>query len=135
MATALETANRTDTQTVQYWLLSAQATGQRDTYPGKRRRPRFTWHVPITLEVLDASVLGRSVRAHCAMSRDISDGGMGLRCRQPVPVMALVCITLDETQETVYGRVRHCTGSLGGFLVGVEFVFGGASAAARRRSA
>jgi hypothetical protein len=101
------------------WLGQARKEGQEDTFAGKRRWPRVTWQVPVVLEINT----GRGRTQTCyATSRDVSEGGLGLRTRQRVPVMALVRVTAGDDDRSVLGRVAHCTDTLGGFLVGIEFM-------------
>jgi hypothetical protein len=101
------------------WLAEARITGTEDAYRGKRRWPRVTWQVPVTLEVHPGE---RRSRTCHATSRDISEGGLGLRLRQRLPAMAPVRVFIGEDERSVRGRVVHCTDTLGGFIVGVEFV-------------
>ena len=109
---------RTDLEILETWLTAAREEGLADTYAGKRAHPRMIWVVPATLEILDPD---RPAAPAYIYTSDISRGGMGLRCRQPVELFAQVRITLDETGESLCGQVRHCTPIPTGFIVGIEF--------------
>ncbi|MCP4590944.1 MAG: PilZ domain-containing protein [bacterium] len=112
-------AARTDElETVQGWLDEARQTGQGDTYAGKRRYPRYTWTVPVVIEVLDGELAGES---DYASSRDISEGGLGIRLRRRIPDRSMVRVTTDEYGPGIHARVMHCTETLGGFILGLEF--------------
>lgn len=104
--------------TVERWLANARLEGREDTYTGKRCYPRVTWQVPVTLDILDGE---RAGECDYATSKDISKGGLGLRCRQSVPVRSFVRVVSDGDGQSVYARVMHCTETVGGFFVGIEF--------------
>ena len=101
------------------WLSEARRTGVADSYTGKRREPRCSWDVQVTIDVLGDREPGESYYAN---SRDISARGMGLRCRRPVPTHALVRITIDETGESAVARVAQCTRGICDYHIGVEFI-------------
>ena len=46
-----------------------------------------------------------------------------MKVRQRLQPGATVRVTLEEGAGSVIGRVRHCSEALGGFFVGIEFVF------------
>ncbi len=100
------------------WLTDAHRMGQKDTYAGKRRQTRYTWNTAVTVEFVDDA----DETPLFATTRDISIGGLGIRTRRRIDVNTLVRISTDATNESVRGRVRHCSESLGGFFVGIEFV-------------
>ncbi len=104
--------------TAQQWLADACLAGQEYEYAGKRHYQRTTWQVPITVEILDGTRAGEH---EYAMARDISESGMGFRCRRAVPVWSLVRITVDQDGSYVHAQVKSCTDTIGGFLIGVEF--------------
>lgn len=104
---------------VDTWLSEARKTGQGDNYAGKRRHPRYEWQVPAVIEV-DPDLPSR--RLLYATTRDISESGLGLRCRTRLPQFTNVRLYVNDGEEPVTAVVRHSTGTLGGFLVGVEFV-------------
>ena len=64
---------------VDLWLAEAKLYGKKDPYLGKRRHPRFQWQVPVVLDVDSVDGLQSCVYAQ---TRDISEGGIGLVCRQ-----------------------------------------------------
>ena len=104
--------------TVRQWLVNARLRGEEDVYAGKRRRPRVTWQVPVTVEILDGV---RANQSDYATSKDVSAGGMGLRCRRAIEARTLVRVVTDEDGRFVHARVMHCTETIGGFFIGVEF--------------
>ena len=119
MQAQLQTGVHSDERaTIREWLANARLEGREDTYAGKRRYPRVTWVVPVTVEFLDGERAGEN---DFAMSKDISEGGVGLRCRRPLAVRTLVRVMTDEGAPCVHARVMHCTETLGGFIVGLEF--------------
>ncbi|HUU81988.1 MAG TPA: PilZ domain-containing protein [Phycisphaerae bacterium] len=114
-------ANRPEVElenTVDCWLEEARETGRADAYAGKRRWVRYTWQVPVTVKVLHAA---DTHPPQYAYTRDISRGGLGLKCRQPIEHLSLVRIMRDDTGETITGRVRYCTKTITGFVIGIEF--------------
>lgn len=124
--------SRTDVDILTEWLASARRTGVEDSYRGKRAHPRVTWPAPITVEVLNTT--GAAAPAY-AYACNISEGGMGLRCRQPVEVFTRVRVTLDETGESLCGQVRHCTTTATGFVIGIQFELDTDDTAKLRKSA
>ena len=105
--------------TSQKWLAEAKRTGEKDNYAGKRRQPRCTWDVQVTVEILEN---GEPTETLYANTRDISAGGMGMRCRKVVPAHSEVRITIDETGESMPARVTQCTRSICDYQSGVEVV-------------
>lgn len=104
--------------TVRQWVTEARVFGQECGYAGKRRHPRITWQAPLTVQILDGARVGES---EYGAARDISEGGVGLRVRRSVPVWSHVRVTYDGDGRQVYGQVMHCTETVGGFIVGVQF--------------
>ena len=117
MQTQLEVRTE-ETATVEQWLAEARLEGREDTYAGKRRYPRVTWHVPVILDGLDGE---RAGECYYATTKDLSAGGMGFRCRQPVPVRSLVRVMSEIDGQSVYAKVMHCTETVGACFIGVEF--------------
>jgi len=103
---------------VRQWLAEAHVLGEESEYAGKRRHPRVAWQMPITVDILDGASAGES---YYATSKDISEGGMGFRCRRAVPVWSCVRVTCDDDGQYVHGQVMHCTETVGGFIVGMQF--------------
>lgn len=101
------------------WLDEAQRTGEKDNYSGKRRQPRCSWDAQVTIDVLQDDETTESFYAN---TLNISAGGIGMRCRKPVPTHALVRITVDESGESVLARVAQCTQGICDYHIGVEFV-------------
>ncbi len=123
---------RSNSDVINAWLASAREVGVEDGYRGKRVAPRFTWSAPVMVEVLGTRRPGEAAYAYAS---DISAGGMGLRCRQPVGVFQRLRVTLDETGENLCGQVRHCTRTATGYLIGIEFEPATDEPAALRKSA
>ena len=105
--------------TVDMWLAEARRYGREDVYAGKRQHVRVTWEAPVTVVVYDGRQAGETDHA---TTRDISSGGLGLRCRRPLAVHSLVAVVSEIDGQCVHATVMHCTETLGGFLVGVEFL-------------
>ncbi len=103
---------------VDSWLSDARKAGKGDSYAGKRRHPRFDWQVPAVIEI-DPDTPHR--RLIYATTRDISESGVGVRCRDRLPQFTNVRIYVNDGEEYVSAVVRHSTGTLGGFIVGTEF--------------
>ena len=98
------------------WVERArQAGGITDAGLGRRRHLRVTWGGSAEL-VLTA---GGERRIPCRL-RDVSLAGVGLHCREQVPVGAAVRVYLPEEDEFIEGEVIHCTMTVGGFKVGVR---------------
>ncbi len=123
---------RTDQDILADWLARAGEDGVEDLYRGKRAHPRVTWQAPVSIEFPDSS---ESAGAAFAYASDVSQGGMSVRCRQEAEVFSRMCVTLDETGESLYGKVRHCTRTTTGFVIGIEFQLGSAEQVALRKSA
>lgn len=131
-ATAQSRTNWNQDDTISQWLDEAHQTGQSDSYAGKRRTVRYTLEAPVLVEIIDAGPRTAPQYGYC---RDISRGGMGVKCRQRIATMSRVRVTREDTDEAVYGRIRHCTATLNGFIIGIEFEAGPQESAALRKSA
>ncbi len=103
---------------VEGWLAEASKIGRGDNYAGKRRHPRFKWQVPAVIEIDPDSPHRRLVYA---TTRDISESGIGVKCRDRLPQFTNVRVYVNDGEEYVSAVVRHSTGTLGGFIVGTEF--------------
>ncbi len=133
--TAATAESRTDwnqDDTAGQWLDEAQETGRADSYAGKRCAVRYTLEVPVLVEVIGE---GSRTAPQYGYSRDVSRGGMGVKCRQRIATMSRVRVTREDTNEALYGRIRHCTTTLNGFIIGIEFEAGPQECNALRRSA
>lgn len=115
-ANSLMFADQSDT--IDRWLDDARETGTADAYAGKRRWVRYQWEAPVTVSVIGGK---RGQPPQYAYTRDISRGGIGFKCRQKVAPMSMIRVMRDDTGETLCGRVRHCTSTVNGYLIGLEF--------------
>ncbi len=122
-ATARNFGTKNATVTIQRWLNEARQGGDRNGYLGHRRHPRFGWDAPITLELMDGKEV---IETFYGTARDMSVGGMGLRCRREMASGTEVRITLDRTGDSVRATVRYCAESVTNFNVGVAFKSGSA---------
>ncbi len=118
MTAALKKAITDTTRNVaNKWINNARHWSKGDTFCGLRRQPRYQWHTPITVEILEGDNAGTTCYAN---SHDISLGGLGLSCRCDLNAGTLLCIT-DDNGDAVFGRVRHCSKHITTYKVGVEF--------------
>jgi len=113
------------------WLEEARQTGQVDTYTGKRVHPRITWSAPLEVHALRPD--GRAETFY-ATARDISSGGLGFQCRQAIPPCTPVRICRAGQIEGLPGMTVHCTQSLRGYVIGVEFRFAEQQAQSQTRA-
>ena len=104
---------------VQSWVDDAVSDGESDAYTGKRRWPRVKWQVPVMIETCAG---GDKQECRYATSRDVSPGGIGVWCSQPVTDGTLVRLSVADGEEYVDARVQQCTETVGGYIVGLEFV-------------
>ncbi|MCP4250134.1 MAG: PilZ domain-containing protein [bacterium] len=109
-----------DVTLVDDWLQQARQTGRTDAYAGKRRYPRTTWDAALEVHVPKSA--GRTV-THYASARDISEGGIGLQWRRAVPDCTVVRICPAGELKGVSAMVMHCTQTLNGYIIGLEFRF------------
>ncbi len=90
--------------------------------PNVRREER--WPFPGTVEVwLPESCYGE--RHMLATLHNLSQNGLGMRSRRPVPVETKISLAIHQPEMSCYGHaiVRHCTQAHVGYLVGMEFIF------------
>ncbi|MFQ5490043.1 MAG: PilZ domain-containing protein [Phycisphaerae bacterium] len=121
-----------DLATLKSWLAGARESGEEDRYAGKRSTPRIVWNESVIVEVVGKRTDGPRIYG---FTRDVSAGGIGLRCRERLEPGKPVRITLEATGETLCGRIRYCSEVLGAFLVGVEFELRTDQQATLRRTA
>ncbi len=89
---------------------------------GRRRLDR--WPFPGTVEVwLPDECYGD--RHVLATLHNLSEGGLAMRTRRPVPTHTRLSIAIHQPALSCYGHavVRHCTRAQVGYLVGIEFLF------------
>ena len=99
-------------------MADAGRDGGVDSYNGKRRDKRTRWQAPVMVELNPDSPQRAILNAN---TRDISASGMGLRCRTALKANTEVRIYVGDGDEFISATVRHCTRSLPGFIIGVEF--------------
>ena len=92
-----------------------------DNFSTKRKGPRFRW--PAQLEIhVSKSADGEGREEVCYVTgRDISENGVGFHCRRELHPLTEVEVLLDGEDVRVPAVVRHCTQTIGGFLVGADF--------------
>lgn len=58
-----------------------------------------------------------------ATLHNLSEHGLAMRCRRPIPSDTLINIAIHQPELSCYGEaiVRHCTAAPVGYLIGVEF--------------
>ena len=108
-------------QARQRWLESAKDDPIPDNFSTKRQGPRFRW--PARLEIhVSKSADGEGRAEVCYVTgRDISEAGVGFKCRRELHPQTHVEVVLDGEDVKVSAVVRHCTQTIGGFLVGADF--------------
>ncbi len=100
------------------WLEQAREEGVEDDVLNKRASPRIAWTVYV--EVLGDAAEGERITGR---TRDISEGGIGLQCRKPIPDRTVVRVYRQDQgdpAEYVEGRVMHSTMTIGGYKVGIR---------------
>ena len=98
------------------WLAQAREEGVDDGVLNKRSCSRIAWAIYV-------EVAGEGAERLTGRTRDISEGGIGLQCRKPLPERTRVRIYRTDTpnpDEYVEGEVVHSTGTVGGFKIGVR---------------
>ncbi|MHC4609113.1 MAG: hypothetical protein ACYS7M_02055 [Planctomycetota bacterium] len=102
------------------WLALARKTGTTDTYSRKHRDPRTTWNVALEMHVISG---GGRAQTYDATACDISEGGIGLVCRQPIPPYTRVFICLVGQMEGVAAITLQSAQTLTGYVIGAKFRF------------
>jgi len=102
------------------WLERARAE-QEAAQAGeiKRDESRTNWVVPVDL-VLDEPGGERHLRSR---TRDISNKGLGVHCREEIPLGRSVRVYLRDgttDEQWIEGRVNHCTMTVGGYKIGIQ---------------
>jgi hypothetical protein len=101
------------------WLAEGHAMGPCDRWAGEHRHPRFAWTAALDVYV---QTEGRRSRAVCAAARDVSRSGLGFFCRQPLPVYGRVTICRSGERTGLAAKIVNRAQTLGGYLIGVEFI-------------
>ncbi len=104
-------------------LLHSRSVAMQGTaVAGRRREER--WPFPGTVEIwLPDECYGE--RHILATLHNLSEGGLAMRTRRPVPTETRLALAIHQPEMSCYGHgiVRHCTRAAIGYLVGVEFIF------------
>ena len=103
-------------------LLSAiEDADAADPVLGRRGSPRWAFRAPALVRYEDDRRTQKIVPAHL---RDLSPAGVGLLCRQAVPLHTLADLWVDAGAVRYHAKVRivHCTRTVGSFKVGCRFV-------------
>ncbi len=107
-------------QALRSWLERAQAdAGAGDAAEVKRDEARTPWVVSVDL-ALDVPGGERRIRSR---TRDISDKGLGIHCREEIPIGKAVRVYLRDGSSDgafVEGKVNHCTMTVGGYKIGAR---------------
>ncbi len=98
----------------------AQGTG--DRWLARRSKPRCPVDTQVEVLTTDDEGQERRVYAYC---RDLSSIGIGIRAREPLPHPSQVTVhfALPDGMYAARARVAHCTQTVGGFKIGLEFLF------------
>lgn len=101
---------------VQEWVDAAEGSARPDDYLGKRSTPRHApWHEPLELRI--------GTEVVNAKGRDISIEGVGFTCRRRVSRDELIELRHTDDAFWLPIRIRHCTGTIGGYKVGASFLY------------
>lgn len=114
---ALATRQR-EARLIHRCMADARRDGGEDSYNGKRRDKRTRWQMSVMVELNAGTPQRRMINA---TTRDISASGVGLSCRAALKPNSEVRIYVGDGDEYISATVRHCTRSLPGFIIGVEF--------------
>jgi len=110
--------NRSAATIIHEWIARAQLEGQPDAYTGKRKTQRIAWVVPVMLQLNPG---GSGERTYFAQSIDIGPKGMGVRCPEPIEARSTVRLFADDGDESVTGIVKHCSTTVGAYVLGIQF--------------
>ena len=102
----------------QEWLKQARQTHVVDTFASKRQKPRFAWRAQLDVRV---PLGGGEIDIRMVSARDISETGLMLFCREKSAPSTDVDISLAGETDIVSAVIRHCTQTLGGYLIGADF--------------
>ena len=98
------------------------AAGVSQPEAGKRAMPRWPFPGATQLWMSDEPGAERLIFGTCC---NISEGGLGVRTEEPLPVGVTLPIAIHLPQASYHGEatVRHCTEKKTGYFVGMEFHF------------
>lgn len=123
-AAARSAGSRRPLEIIAQWLHEAKQEHEGDTWLNRRRRKRFRWSSPLDIYAACHEHLKAPIPADAC---DLSEIGMGFRCRIKIPRETIVFICRRGTSEGVRARVTACTQTVGGYRIGVQFDFGSLS--------
>lgn len=109
-----------DSTLVEKWLDEARETGETDTFTRRHRDPRTAWRDPLEVHVFKGPGCWLSVRA---TARDISAGGVGFQCRDPIPPWTPVLVCRAGKPVGAPAMVVDCTPGVSCYVIGAEFRF------------
>ena len=101
------------------WLDEAKESGVGDSFGSRRQCPRFTWQASFDLTV---TLPDGSTEEYMTSARDISETGLRLFCREAISTSCRAEVSLAGETEAVRVVIKHCTHTLGGYLLGVDRV-------------
>ena len=104
----------------QQWLKEARRTGESDEHTRKHRDPRITWHEPLEVHV---ALSGGRTESHYATACDISEGGIGFRCRLEIPAFTQITVCRAGEMVGLPAMTLHCMHTLTGYTIGAQFRF------------
>lgn len=87
----------------------------------KRSCPRWAFAAPAELRYQALDGTRKTVECYV---RDLSEGGIGLQCKEPVPVNARgeIFVFFEDRRFQDSVRVAHATRSIGSYKVGCQFI-------------
>ncbi|MCP4249111.1 MAG: hypothetical protein GY778_18870 [bacterium] len=106
------------TEIAKDWLEEAQLESDAEDFTRRHRDPRTRWEVDLEIHVRQPS--GRT-KTFYAKSFDISEGGLGLSCRTPIPPYSEVIVCRGGEMTGVSTVTQSCTRTLTGHLIGTRF--------------
>ncbi len=112
-------ATRKPADVVREWLEQAASEGRPDHYSGKRKHPRIDWHAPAIVRVRAGQPDERAYYGQCT---NLSTRGAAVRCSEGVPEGSVVVLHINDGEESVSAKVKHCSVGVGSYLLGLEFL-------------
>ncbi|MCG3138774.1 MAG: hypothetical protein HJJLKODD_02643 [Phycisphaerae bacterium] len=107
---------------VDRWVAEAELLGKSDQLAIKRGQVRFISPGDYRLQSLD----GSESREHCVRGYNISISGLGVMSKERLPAGTRVLIHTDIDNGNMPGvlaSVIHCTQTVGGYKLGLQFDF------------
>jgi len=109
-----------DAKEVRRLVNSAEATGEPDSYTGKRNAMRIA--EGMQLEVTDDS--SKATAAMAVTMHNVSNGGCAFWCKRKLELRSRVHLrefSANNSLPWLPAYVTHCTQGIRGFLIGVAF--------------